>query len=83
MIDIREQFPLLPLNLSKKIAATLGVEHPKVPVSGEENIMTTDFLLTCRHGEREFYRAISVKTRGRNRQRTAEKLDIERVWWEL
>ncbi len=45
--DIREQFPLLPITLSNKIAVTLGVEHPKVPVNGELNIMTTDFLLTC------------------------------------
>ncbi|MBD1583097.1 TnsA endonuclease N-terminal domain-containing protein [Pseudoalteromonas sp. S16_S37] len=83
VVDIREQFPLLPLNLSQKIAATLGVDHPTVPYSGEPNIMTTDFLLTCRQGEREFYRAVSVKPEDGIDQRTAEKLDIERIWWEL
>ena len=30
VIDIREQFPLLPLSLSRKIALQLGVEHPTV-----------------------------------------------------
>ncbi|MDN8558365.1 TnsA endonuclease N-terminal domain-containing protein [Citrobacter werkmanii] len=83
VIDIREQFPLLPLTLSHKIAVTLGVEHPKIPVSGEPNIMTTDFLLTCRKEGREFYHAVSVKPENGIDQRTAEKLDIERVWWEL
>lgn len=83
VVDIREQFPLLPLNLSQKIAATLGVEHPMVPNSAEPNIMTTDFLLTCRQGGREFYRAVSVKPEDGIDQRTAEKLDIERIWWEL
>lgn len=83
IVDIREQFPLLPLNLSQKIAATLGVEHPKVPYTGEPNIMTTDFLLTCRKEGRIFYTAISVKPEEGIEQRSAEKLDIERVWWEL
>jgi hypothetical protein len=29
VIDIREQFPLLPLNLSFKIAQTFEIEHPR------------------------------------------------------
>ena len=50
VIDLREQFPLFPLSLSRKIALTLGVEHPKVvgvkdPVLF---IMTTDLLVTYR-----------------------------------
>lgn len=83
VIDIREQFPLLPLNLSQKIAATLRVEHPKVPFTGEPNIMTTDFLLTCRKDGQIFYKAVSVKPENGIDQRSAEKLDIERIWWEL
>jgi hypothetical protein len=83
VIDIREQFPLLPLNVSQKIAATLGVEHPKVPNTRVPNIMTTDFLLTCRKEGRIFYKAVSVKPDDGMDQRVAEKLDIERVWWEL
>jgi hypothetical protein len=83
VIDIREQFPLLPLNVSQKIAANLGVEHPTVPYTGEPNIMTTDFLLTCRKDGRIFYKAISVKPEDGIDQRVAEKLDIERIWWEL
>ncbi|MFT5277509.1 MAG: hypothetical protein ACI97K_001456 [Glaciecola sp.] len=31
VIDIREQFPILPLNYSQKIASMLGVKHPIHP----------------------------------------------------
>ncbi|MEZ9440783.1 TnsA endonuclease N-terminal domain-containing protein [Vibrio atlanticus] len=53
VIDIREQFPLLPLSLSLKIAQSLGIEHPKHPkhpITKDPVIMTTDFLLTCSDG---------------------------------
>lgn len=84
VIDIREQFPLLPLDLSIKISKTLGVEHPKHPSSKVPIIMTTDFLLTCRDGNNEWYEAFAVKPEeGLSDTRAAEKLDIERVWWEL
>src|SRR5690554_4901152 len=39
VIDIREQFPLLPINLTQKIAKTLGVAHPAVPSTNEPNVM--------------------------------------------
>lgn len=84
VIDIREQFPLLPLNISQKIAASIGVAHPKIPSSGEPNIITTDFLLTRKVGGEIFYEAVSVKPESEsNKQRVLEKIDIERVWWEL
>ncbi|NGZ67579.1 heteromeric transposase endonuclease subunit TnsA [Vibrio aestuarianus subsp. cardii] len=82
--DIREQFPLLPLTLSLKISKLLDVEHPKHPITKAPIIMTTDFLLTCSDGKRIWYEAVSVKPSEKlSDKRTAEKLDIERVWWEL
>ncbi|WP_426785563.1 TnsA endonuclease N-terminal domain-containing protein [Rahnella variigena] len=82
--DIREQFPLLPLDLSVKIAKTIGVKHPSVPRKDTCNIMTTDFVLTCFDGERTWYEAISVKPQEElKNKRVAEKLDIERIWWQL
>lgn len=84
VIDIREQFPLLPLDLSVKISSVLGVKHPIVPGTKTLNVMTTDFLLTCSDGFKTWYEAISVKPENKiNDKRAAEKLDIERVWWEL
>ncbi|WP_335911028.1 TnsA endonuclease N-terminal domain-containing protein [Shewanella indica] len=86
VVDIREQFPLLPLDLSVKIAQTLGVDHPINPQSSgkEINVMTTDFLLTRTDGTNTWYEAVSVKPRDALKdKRTAEKLDIERAWWQL
>ncbi|BDC84690.1 transposase [Aeromonas caviae] len=86
VIDIREQFPLLPLDLSVKIALTLGIEHPINPQSKDKevSVMTTDFLLTRTDGTNTWYEAISVKPESELKdKRTAEKLEIERVWWQL
>ncbi|MBY6187543.1 TnsA endonuclease N-terminal domain-containing protein [Marinobacter hydrocarbonoclasticus] len=86
VIDIREQFPLLPLDLSVKIAQTLGIDHPVNPQSpGKEiNVMTTDFVLTRTDGTNIWYEAVSVKPQDALKdKRTAEKLDIERIWWQL
>ncbi|MBE4082624.1 heteromeric transposase endonuclease subunit TnsA [Vibrio parahaemolyticus] len=85
VMDIREQFPLLPLNLSQRIASSIGVKHPIHPESKSPIIMTTDFLLTLykpRIAE-PVYQAVAVKPEGKLDKRTAEKLDIERIWWEL
>jgi len=84
VIDIREQFPLLPLNYTQKIAKIIGVEHPTHPTSGEPIVITTDFLLTIRTKHGISYQAISVKPEYEvNNQRVLEKIDIERVCWEL
>lgn len=46
--------------------------------------MTTDFLLNRSDGAKQWYEAVSVKpTANFVNKRTAEKLDIERVWWQL
>lgn len=46
VVDIREQFPLLPINETIIIAKELGIEHPRDPVTKEPIVMTTDFLIT-------------------------------------
>jgi hypothetical protein len=84
VIDIREQFPLLPLSLSMKIAETLGIQHPRIPTTNTPSIMTTDFLLTCYNSGQVWYEAVSVKPEKQlSNERIAQKLDLERIWWEL
>jgi hypothetical protein len=84
VVDIREQFPLFPLNLSQKIAKSLGIKHPSHPQSGEPIIMTTDFLITRKVNQKITYEAVSVKPINEsNNLRVLEKLEIERVWWSL
>ncbi len=85
VLDIREQFPLLPLTLSQRIASTICVKHPIHPESKSPIIMTTDFLLTLYKPQNAepVYQAVAIKPPGELDKRTAEKLDIERIWWEL
>jgi hypothetical protein len=82
VIDIREQFPLFPLNLSQKIAQTFDISHPIHPISKQPLILTTTFLLTTINNNQINYSAISVLPKTSvNNVKTLEKLDIERIWW--
>lgn len=84
VVDIREQFPLFPLNFTQKVAKTLGVQHPTHPHTKEPIIMTTDQLLTIDSSQGTTYHAISVKSEDDSSDlRVLEKNDIERVCWEL
>lgn len=84
VIDIREQFPILPINYTQRIAQIIGVEHPTHPKSGEPIVITTDLLLTISTKHGIHYEAISVKPeKDTDKERTLEKVDIERVCWDL
>ena len=84
VIDIREQFPLLPLDLAIRIAEELGIKYPIVPHTNQPNVITTDYVLTIRNGASIEYMAVSVKPKsGFKTKRDFEKQEIERVWWEL
>lgn len=84
VLDIREQFPL-DLEMTKKIAAKFGIRHPV-------GTMTTDLLVTYpqaryvaysvkeKHSDVDYELAIAEKDRKRA-IRTAEKLYIEKYYW--
>lgn len=77
--DIREQYPLLPLEETLMIAEQIGVNHPRDPKTGIPIVMTTDFLIT--HNDRDFAR--TTKPYGEMEdERTIAKFEIERVYWE-
>ena len=78
-IDIREQFPLLPVTETVEIAERLGIRHPRDPVSKYPYVMTTDFVITTPQGNV----ARSVKLSSElEKTRVQEKLEIERAYWE-
>lgn len=89
VVDIREQFPLFPLSLTRQIAEYIGVQHPLVKgIPGKDssvlNVMTTDFVLTMRKADGSFrYKAVAVKPDKLIPAREAEKLEIERLFWTL
>ncbi|EEM13848.1 MULTISPECIES: heteromeric transposase endonuclease subunit TnsA [Bacillus] len=81
--DIREQFPLLPLEETIVIADELGIKHPTNPKTGEPIVMTTDFLLTVDKGQGVFEVARTVKMKDELlKERVLEKFEIEREYWQ-
>lgn len=83
VVDIREQYPLLPLEETVSIANEIGVGHPKHPETGEFIVMTTDFLITKNSQNNNFDVARTIKTKDDLfNKRISEKFEIERIYWE-
>ncbi|GAA0758995.1 TnsA endonuclease N-terminal domain-containing protein [Clostridium sartagoforme] len=82
VVDIREQFPLLPLEETILIANELGINHPKHPETGEFIVITTDFLVTVDGEDKMLERARTIKAKDDLLdKRVIEKFEIERVYW--
>ncbi|CAM4359666.1 TnsA endonuclease N-terminal domain-containing protein [Paenibacillus alkaliterrae] len=77
--DIREQYPLLPLEETLMIAEKIGVNHPQDPKTGVPIVMTTDFLIT--YGDKDCARTVKPFSEMED-ERTIAKFEIERVYWE-
>src|SRR5215470_9882469 len=81
--DIREQYPLLPLDETLEIAKECGVAHPADIRSRRPMVMTTDFVLTIKKNMATTYQARTLKyTADLIKARTLEKLEIERRYWQ-
>ena len=84
IVDIREQFPLLPIEQTIAIAEELNIEHPKDPKTGEYVVMTTDFLLTINKNGASKLAARTIKSVDEiDSKRQIEKFEIERRYWEI
>lgn len=82
VVDIREQFPLLPVEETLAHAAEHGIRHPMDPRTKEPYVLTTDFLITVRNTPRDTEEARAVKPSSELQSpRTLEKLQIERLYW--
>jgi hypothetical protein len=82
VIDIREQFPLLPVAGTVEIAQEMGVRHPFDPRTKHPIVMTTDLFLTAQQGLKATYHPITIKySKDLKKMRTLEKLEIERRYW--
>ena len=77
IIDIREQYPLMPVEETIAISDEIGVRHPAH--DGRIHVMSTDLLLTRSGGKLD---PVCIKLSSEFEiQRTREKLEIERVYW--
>jgi hypothetical protein len=82
VIDIREQYPLLPSEETIAIARSCGIRHPVHPRTKYPIVMTTDFVNTVRYGRSSADEPRTVKYKADLlNQRTLEKLEIERRYW--
>jgi TnsA endonuclease N terminal/TnsA endonuclease C terminal len=85
--DIREQYPLFPLEETVALAEECGIRHPRVrhphkPGEYLPVVMTTDFVLTIAEGLNGLDQARTIKyAQDLESQRTLEKLEIERRYW--
>ncbi|WP_371149053.1 TnsA endonuclease N-terminal domain-containing protein [Aneurinibacillus sp. REN35] len=83
IVDIREQYPLLPLEETLLIAEELGIKHPQNPQTKEPIVMTTDFLVTVSENSKRKEYARTVKSKEELMdERVLEKFEIEGVFWE-
>lgn len=83
VIDIREQYPLLPIEETIVIADELGIKHPINPKTGKPVEITTDFLITVNKDQQHQHLARTLKYKDDlMNERVLEKFEIERVYWE-
>lgn len=83
VIDIREQFPLLPRSETEQIADELGYRHPRGIGLKVNEVMTTDLLLTIQENGKTSYKALYVKCKAEfGNRRTCEKREIEERYWQ-
>jgi hypothetical protein len=76
VVDIREQYPLLPRSRTEEIANQLGIKHAQlddVPV-----VMTTDFVITLKTPKGLIDVVRTVKPGNKLDKRTLELFEIER-----
>ncbi|MBK3442652.1 Tn7 transposase TnsA N-terminal domain-containing protein [Pseudomonas lactis] len=87
VVDIREQFPILPQSAVQSIAHALNIRYPVYPGTKVPFVMTTDFLLTIKQPDgstrlaaRTLKYTESLKA-DKGLERTLEKFEIERAYW--
>lgn len=87
IVDIREQYSLLPVSETEEIANILGVKYPKAPMIDKDeeekiHVMTTDFLVTKIVDGLEYFIAYCVKMENDlSNIRTMQKISIEEAYW--
>lgn len=87
IVDINEQFPLLPLEETIEIARLLSIKHPVFQDHTLKKevtvVLTTDFCFTIQlpNGEKGRVARTVKMNSDLSSYRTIEKLEIERVYW--
>jgi hypothetical protein len=84
VLDIREQFPLLPIEKTLKIADQINIVHPPKCRSdrNKKTVITSDFNLLIKKddGIKEIVRTLKTEN-DYHKKRTQEKFLIEKEYW--
>lgn len=81
--DIREQYPLLPLEKTLAIAEELGVEHPKEDgASGPYKVITSDFFIVLRTDKGLETCVRTIKPENDIDNRELQKFEIEKRYFQ-
>lgn len=82
VVDIREQFPLLPLDVVTGLAERYDLPYPHAPRSSDPAVLTEDYLLTLVLDGRTSYLAIACKqSADLQKVDVLRKLEIQRLFW--
>lgn len=81
VIDIKEQYAILDVDETIKIAAELGYRHPRDPKTRSIVPITTDFLIEIEKEGKKQLISRTVKYKKDLSKRTLEKFEIERRYW--
>lgn len=77
VIDIREQYPVLPVDYTLEVAKKLGVKHPAF--NGQPSVITFDFFLTIKQANAREHLVRSIKrSDDLKKVRVLEKLQLEK-----
>ncbi|MCP3808110.1 heteromeric transposase endonuclease subunit TnsA [Paenibacillus polymyxa] len=79
VVDIREQWPLLPIDKTIEIAEQLGIKHANI--DGTPVVMTTDFRLTIKTKSGLLDVIRTIKPCEKLTDRTLELFEIERIYF--
>lgn len=88
VVDIREQYALLPWQETQEISSALGIRHPTYPGTTTPTVMTADIVVTIRATGGSADGVICVKPssaidpRNSKARRAIEKLLIEKTYFE-
>lgn len=78
IIDIREQYPLLPRKNTEDLCDYYRIKHPMM--CGKLMVMSTDFLVTMSDGSTKAF-SLKISQKCFDNPRTLDKLFIEQQYW--
>lgn len=88
VLDIREQYPLLPTAPLQEIAQARGIRYPRYAGTDLPYVLTTDFLVTYRApngttqlAARTVKYSDALQQTSKTLERTLQKLEIEQCCW--